>query len=109
MKKIFFTLTIGIAIGIIIMQLIFLARINKIDSQEVLFKVTVTNNYINVRSQPTTNADKVYEAIKGETYKVIEIFDEDPNYTWYKIVFSDRKTGWIASSVLTPWVKEVKK
>lgn len=107
MKKILFILTTGIAIGIIIMQLISLARIHKIESQDVIFKIAITNDYINVRSQPTINADKIYEATKGEKYDVIEIFDEDDNYTWYKIIFSDRRTGWIASAIENAWVEEV--
>jgi len=108
MKKILYAFTLGVAIGIIIMQMINLARISKIESYDVLFEVKIVNDYINVRTQPTTTANKIYEVIKGEKYKVIEIFDEDENYMWYKIIFSDRRVGWIASSIKSPWVEEVK-
>ena len=108
MKKIIYILILGIAIGIMLMQLIFLARINKIESQDVLFKITITTDYINVRSQPTVKANKIYKTIKGEKYDVIETFDEDDNYIWYKIIFSDRRTGWIASAIENAWVEEVK-
>ena len=109
MKKLLYVFTLGVAIGIIIMQMISLARISKIESYDVLFEVRIVNDYINVRTQPTTAANKVYEAIKGEKYKVIEIFDEDEKYIWYKIIFSDRRIGWIASSIESPWVEEVEK
>ncbi len=108
MKKLLYVLFLGIAIGIIIMETINLARISKIESYDTLFEVRITNDYINVRTQPTTAANKIYEVVKGEKYKVIEIFDEDPTYIWYKIVFSDRRTGWIASAVENAWVEEVK-
>lgn len=108
MKKILYVFTLGVAIGIIIMQMISLARISKIESYDVLFEVRIVNDYINVRTQPTIAAKKIYEVVKGEKYKVIEIFDEDPRYIWYKIVFSDRRTGWIANAVENAWVEEIK-
>jgi uncharacterized protein YgiM (DUF1202 family) len=108
MKKFVYIFILGLAIGIIIIQLISFARIVKLESQDVLFKITIITDYINVRNQPTTQADKAYEVIRGEKYDVIEIFDEDPNYIWYKIIYSDRRTGWIASAVEDAWVEEVK-
>jgi len=108
MKKILYVFTLGVAIGIIIMQMISLARISKIESYDVLFEVRIVNDYINVRSQPTTKAKKIYEVVRGEKYEVIEVFEEDIDYIWYKIVFSDRRTGWIASAVENAWVEEVK-
>lgn len=108
MKKIIYIFILGIAIGIIIMQLIFLARIAKIESQPVLFEIRIKNEYINVRSQPTLTAKKIYEVTKGEKYNVIDTFDEDENYIWYKIIFSDRRTGWIASAIENTWIEEIK-
>lgn len=106
MKKIIYYITIGIAIGIIIMQTIFYFRIKKIENQDILFKVVITEDFINVRSQPTTTAEKIYEVVKGESYEVIETFEElEGEYVWYKIIFSDRRVGWIASEIETSWVK----
>ena len=108
MKKLLYAFTLGIVNGIMIMEIISLARISKIESYDILFEVKIVNDYINVRTQPTTAANKIYEVVKDEKYKVIEIFDEDENYIWYKIIFSDRRIGWIASSIESPWVEEVK-
>lgn len=108
MKKIIVYIVIGIAIGIIIMQLIGLARIKRIDSYETLFNVVVTTDFINVRTQPTTISKKLFQIIKTEKYQVIDTFKDDPMYMWYKIVFSDRRIGWIASSKENPWVIEIK-
>lgn len=108
MKKILTWLVVGIAIGIIIMQLISYARIVKLESQDVLYTIQIKTDYINVRNQPTTQAKIAYEVVKGEKYEVIEVFDEDPNYIWYKIIYSDKRTGWIASSITDSWVEEVK-
>lgn len=108
MKTNIFLFTFGMAIGIIIFQIIQIIRIQKIESQDVLFKVQVVSSYINVRSQPTSNANKIYEVNHDEQYDVISYFDEDANYIWYKIIFSDRKIGWIASERDNPWVIEVK-
>lgn len=108
MKKIIIYVIIGIAIGIIIMQLIGLARIKRIDSYETLFNVVVTTDFINVRTQPTTLSKKLFQIIKTEKHQVIDTFEDDPMYMWYKIVFSDRRLGWIASSKENPWVIEIK-
>lgn len=106
MKKVIFLLIIGMALGIITMQLILLAQEVKVKNYNVLYEVSVNFERINVRTQPTTKADIVYEVVKSETYKVVETFD-DGTYTWYKIIYSDRATGWIASYNLEPWVEIV--
>jgi len=107
MKKTFYILALGIAIGIIIMQLINIVRINKIESYETLLEVKVTNEFINVRSQPTPLAKKIYEVVKNEKYKVVEVFDENKNYKWYKIIYLNRRTGWIASDKEDKWLEEL--
>ena len=109
MKKTIYILTIGIAIGIIIMQVINIIRIAKIEFVDTLFEIRITNDYINVRSQPTTKAKKIYEVVRGEKYEVIEVFEEDIDYIWYKIVFSDRRTGWVATDRENSWLEEIKK
>lgn len=106
MKKIIFSIILGIAIGIIIMQLIFLAQEVKVNNYNVLYEINVVFDRINVREQPTTKANIVYEVTKNENYKVIDSFD-DGTYTWYEIIYSDRATGWIASYNEEPWVEIV--
>ena len=108
MKKTIFMILLGLALGIIIMQLIGLARIKKIEKLNVLYEVRVNTTFINVRQHPTTISKKVYEVNKNEVYEVIEEFDEDINYKWYKILFSDRRVGWIASNRNDEWIIEIK-
>lgn len=106
-KEYSFTLIIGLAIGIIIMQIINIARINKIDNLQTIYEIKILNEYINVRTQPTIKAKKIYEVVKDEKYRVVEVFEEE-TFSWYKIVFSDRRTGWIASSNDKVWVEVIK-
>lgn len=107
-KNLLFTFVFGVAIGIIILQMIYLIQIKKVESHDVLFKVKITAPYINIRSKPTLSANKIHEVVFGEKYDVIEYFDEDPVYTWYKITYQGRRVGWIASDKETPWVMEIK-
>ncbi len=109
MKKLFCLFLLGVATGIIIFQLISLARIHKLEQQDVILKVRVTTEFINVRKQANSSGDRLYEAVENDVYEVIEIYDGDYNYMWYKIIFSDRRTGWIASSKTAPWVEEIRK
>lgn len=100
---------IGIAIGIIIKDILQTAHYKKVESYETIHKIIITQDFINVREQPTTKAVKIYEVIKTEQYEVIEIFKEEyTEYTWYKIIFSDRRIGWIASYDKEPWVEVIK-
>lgn len=109
MKHLLYGITMGIAMGIIIMQAISFARIEKLERQDVLYEIRIVSDFINVRNQPTTNGKKLYEINKGETYSVIDIFEDDSMYMWYKIIFSDRRTGWLASSHQSPWVEKIEK
>lgn len=107
MKKLTIATILGVAIGIIIMQIFSYARLAKLERTEIMFELRVVGDFINVRTQPTTHAKKVYEVNKGELYDVLEVFDEDFSYTWYKITFSDRRVGWVASDNANPWVEKV--
>ena len=106
-KNLLFTCAFGVAIGIIIFQMIVFIQIKKVESHDVLFKVKITAPYINVRSKPTSAANKIHEVVTDEKYEVIDYFDEDSAYTWYKITYQDRRIGWIASDKEAPWVIEI--
>lgn len=108
-KKTLITLIIGLALGVIVKDILQTIYYKKVEGFTKIGEIVVINEFVNVRSMPTTRAKKVYEANKGETYNVVEIFKEELEiYTWYKVVFSDRKIGWIASLNENPYVKEVK-
>lgn len=109
-KKILVTLgyvIVGFAIGIIIENAQQTAHYKKVESYEIIGKIKITKDFINVREQPTTKSNKIFEVIKNEEYSYIEMYvEEEGLYAWYKIVFSDRRLGWIASYNEVPWVEE---
>lgn len=73
------------------------------DNYNVLFEVKIENDYINVRKGSSLGNKKIYEVLQGETYQVIDTY-ESKQYTWYKIKFGMRRTGWIASPKDEAWV-----
>lgn len=98
-------LIVGIALGIIVRQIFQTAHYKKVEGYEVIGRITVVEEYINIRVQPTTNGGKLSQVLEGEKYDVIEVFEEDGgSYIWYKIVFGDRRVGWVASDSNSPWV-----
>lgn len=107
-RKLLFIFIFGIAIGIIILQTIFFMQVKKIERYDVLFEIKINTTYINVRTKPTPAANKIHEVLLDEYYSVIDYFDEDSRYVWYKIVYHDRRVGWVASHREIPWVIEIK-
>lgn len=59
--------------------------------------VEITNEYLNVRVKPTQLEAITKKAKKGELYKVVDINLDDKDYFWYKIVLSNKTTGWVAN------------
>lgn len=109
MKKIIVKLIIGVlvgfAIGIIVKDILQITYYKKIDSMPIIGNMIIIKDFINVREKPTTKSKKVYEVIKGETYDILEVFEEEGStYTWYLIIYEGKRTGWIASYTKTPWV-----
>lgn len=102
MKKLIYVLVLGIAVGIFAMEIVYTARVKKVESYDVLYKVKINTEFINVRTQPTTQAEKIYEVVRSEVYEVIEEYED--SYHWYKIIYSDRKVGWVASDKTEKWV-----
>ena len=100
--------TLLITIPIVLEIIIIVAFITQIVVDNAnAWKVEITNDYVNVRKDHSvyeTQIDKVY---KGDTYKVIEIYLDDPNYVWYKIELDGGSEGWIASGRNEPYVKEI--
>ena len=100
--------TLLVTIPIVLAIIIIVAFITQIVVDNAnAWKVEITNDYVNVRKDHSvyeTQIDKVY---KGDTYKVIEIYLDDPNYVWYKIELDGGSEGWIASGRNEPYVKEI--
>ena len=100
--------TLLIAIPIVISIIIIVAFITQfiVDTTNA-WKVEITNDYINVRKEPSIYEAQIDTVYKGYTYKVLEIYLDDPIYVWYKIKLDGSNEGWIASDRDEPYVKEI--
>ena len=103
---------IGVVMGVVIGVLIAFGytfyQEKHYDDIYSIMTVKIVNDYINVRKEPTRFSKRFTEVLEGEEYEVIEINDNEEKYTWYKIKFSIRRIGWIASDRKDPYVVEVK-
>ena len=107
-KDIMLDIIFGIVIGIIISYGYVKYQEKHYDDIESIMTVKIVNDYINVRKEATRFSKRFTEVLEGEEYEVIEINDNEEKYTWYKIKFSIRRMGWIASDRKDPYVVEVK-
>ncbi len=55
----------------------------------------ITGNVVNIRARPTTNADVLFQARKGDQASVLSS-DND----WREVRFEDGRTGWVAGFLL---------
>lgn len=102
-------LIVGIAIGIIIRQMVQTAHYKKVDKLDIIGKIVINEKYINIREKPSLKASKVGIVNKGETYELLEVYEEEyGDYIWYKVMFNDRRIGWVASDKETEWIGVIK-
>lgn len=109
-----YKITILISIIISIITLITMIIINNqpIIHQTVIqdktdFQIEITNDYINVRKEPSTSSTKIGEVNQSDIYNVLDVIGGD-NYIWYKIKYQDN-IGYISSNRQEPYVKELYK
>lgn len=102
--KIIWALLMGFIIGMFVSILIDNKKQQAFDELKVLYEIRIDNDYINVRNQPTTQGEKLFEVLQDEEYEVIEEYLEDEKYNWYKIKFGMRRTGWVASEKENAWI-----
>ncbi|PKM90739.1 MAG: hypothetical protein CVU87_01270 [Firmicutes bacterium HGW-Firmicutes-12] len=57
-----------------------------------------SNNYVNLRSGPSTDTNTIKQVQKGEAMKIFEVKDQ-----WYHVELADKTVGWVAS-----WIVDVK-
>lgn len=107
MKNFIIGFFVGIILTFIISIISDVIQQHKFDNLGVLYEVKIINDYINVRKNPTTGSDRIYEVLEGETYQVIGEYNDNPYYKWYQIKISERRTGWIASDRKEAWVNVV--
>lgn len=74
---------------------------NQPSSDEVIGKsayVKSTNNYVNLRSSPSTDSNTIKQVQKDEAMKIFEVRNQ-----WYHVELPDKTVGWVAG-----WVVDVK-
>lgn len=101
MKKVFWIGLIVVIIGLGIFL------VNNIFNDENIWKVEITNTYINVRDNHLLSASKIKTVKQNKSFEVISTYLEDEYYVWYEIKVDDYTTGWIASERNHPYVKEI--
>jgi len=52
------------------------------------------NNFLRVRSKPSTDSEEVARVVSGNSYSLIE---EDSETGWYKIEYEKGKQGWVSN------------
>lgn len=77
-------------------------RIAKLRSN-VIYEITVNVEKINLRKNINLNEEPIKEVYKGETFKVVE-YHEGNKYNWYKVLYNEVETGWLASGKENSWV-----
>lgn len=78
----------------------------KIKEDKEAWKIEILSETLNVREEHGLYEYKVGVVSQGEIYKVIDFYDEDPRYVWYKIKLKNGTIGWVSSGRKNPYVKE---
>lgn len=109
-----YTITIIVSIIISIISLLVIYSYNKkpIYHETIIqtnseYQIEITNDFINVRTKPTTESEKIGEVHQGDIYNVLDIVGGE-HYIWYKISFNEQ-IGYISSSRKSPFLKELYK
>ena len=77
---------------------------NKKLKNSVIYDVIVDVEFINLRKEIDLTNKPIKKVYKGEKLQVVEYYEGNA-YNWYKVIYDENKTGWIASGKDTSWVK----
>lgn len=102
MKKVILLLLIGYVLGIATIP-IFKAFQKKSLTERIIYEITIDTEYINLRDDISLDGDPIRQVYKGEKYQVVEYY-EGNSYNWYRVIYDEYKTGWIASGKKEAWV-----
>ena len=69
---------------------------------EIGATATVTNENVNIRTEPTTSSDVVAKATAGDIVTITGNAQEADGYIWWPIETAGGLTGWIAEDFLQP-------
>jgi uncharacterized protein YgiM (DUF1202 family) len=103
--KIIITIVLCLLIGYLTKCVQIRIEAKHYDDIESLYNIKIDTEFINVRSGHTVVSDLIYQVLEDEEYEVIELYNYDTKYMWYKIKFSYRREGWIASSREEAWIE----
>lgn len=79
----------------------------KYQENKSAWKIEITEEMVNVREEHGLYEYKVGTAVSGDIFKVLDFYDEDARYVWYKVKLKNGTIGWIASGRNVPYVKEI--
>ena len=71
--------------------------------ERVIYNITIDTEFINLREDISLDNEPIMKVYKGEKYQVVEYYEGNV-YNWYRVIYEDYKTGWIASGKKQPWV-----
>lgn len=74
------------------------AEEEKIASIKKGWYIEVIYDAVNVRSQTTQDSDIITKIKNGDIYPVLDFYDLDGPYFWYKIKLADNTEGYVANS-----------
>lgn len=63
---------------------------------------TVTDNGLNMRSEPTTDASIVTTLAQGQQVSIVGGPEDGDGFTWWQIELEGGDTGWVAADFLAP-------
>ena len=69
----------------------------------VIYNVVVDAEYINLREDIDLTTKPIKKVYKGEKFQVVEYY-EGNSFNWYKVIYDEYKTGWLASGKEESWV-----
>ena len=69
----------------------------------VIYEIVVNVEKINLRKNISLNNEPIRQAYKGERFKVVEYY-EGNKYNWYKVIYNNSETAWLASGKENSWV-----
>ncbi len=71
------------------------------------WKIEIINAEVNIRELPDATSNDLGDAFLGDVFKVVELYEEDLKFVWYKVEYDKDKFGWISSARQVPYVKEI--
>ncbi len=75
-------------------------------SNKNAWKIEITQEGVNIRELHTATSNRLGGANVGTIYEVLETYEEDQKFMWFKVEYENGKQGWIASSRQVPYIKE---